>query len=209
MSIKTASLQAAALYPGADKFLTVIGSPSAGPPAGYGEVKSFSLPYLGLGGQYSTTYFSLPQGVPAGNAFAPDVQVANRSTDYFARHDPVMAAMIARSGAPPPPPAGSAVVVSAASFRTDQAIAAGSYAAAFGSFPANVDSVFVDGQKAQIIISTSGQINLIVPADTAAGIATISVRAGTAEAATGQFTVAPQSLSFFPYPPMHRSRARF
>lgn len=203
MEIKSNAIQAASLYPGynIDKSTIVIGEPSGGPPAGYGEVLGFSLPYLGLSGQYSTLYHPLPQFIPAGNAFLPDLTVLNRSTDYFARHDPVLAAIFARAGGPPAAPSGSAIVVNAASFRADQGITPASYAAAFGAFPQNTDGLLVNGEAAQIVLATAAQINFIVPADAAAGTAVISVRAGGTEAASGQFTVLPQSLELFSLAP--------
>jgi uncharacterized protein (TIGR03437 family) len=199
MEIKSASIAAVAMYPGLglDKATVVIGAPSGGPPSGYGEVKPFSLPYLDLNGQYSTVYHPLPQYIPAGTAFNPDVPVANRSTDYLARHDPVLAAIFARSGPPPAPPSGSAIVVNGASFRVDGGIAPASYAAAFGSFPANVDGVFINGTAAQIVAATPSQINFVLPAAVSGGPATISVRVGTSEVANGQFTVTAESLGLF------------
>jgi uncharacterized protein (TIGR03437 family) len=199
MTIKSGALSAAASYPGLglDKSTIVIGAPSGGPPAGYGEVKAFALHYGGFSGQYSTTYFPLPDYIAAGDAFYPDVPVSNRSTDYFARHDPVLAAILARAGAPQTAPTGPAIVVSAASFRTDQGIAPGSYAAAFGTFPAKVDGVLIDGVAAQIVAATPSQINFIVPAGTAPGQATISVRIGATEVSNGHFTVTPASIGLF------------
>ena len=195
MGIKSSAL--AELYPGFDKATIVVGEPSGGPPAGYGQVKPFSLPYLGLSGQYSTVYSPLQPYIPAGSAFEPDIPVSNRSADYFARHDPVLAAIVARATAPPAPPSGSTTVVSAASFRTDQGIAPASYASAFGTFPPNVDGIFINGLAAQIVVATPTQINFILPAALSAGTATISVRVGSSEVSTGQFTVVPASLGIF------------
>jgi uncharacterized protein (TIGR03437 family) len=195
MAIKSDALSAAAA--GVTISTIVFGSPSGGPPAGYGEVQPFSLPFLGLSGQYSTVYHGLQPYIPAGNAFNPDLPVSNRSTDYFARHDPVLAAIFARASAPPAAPTGNAIVVSAASFRTDQGIAPGSYAAAFGAFPSNVDGVLINGASAQIVLATTAQINFVVPTSASAGPAAISVRAGTTEVANGQFIIVPASLGIF------------
>jgi uncharacterized protein (TIGR03437 family) len=199
MEVKSNAIAVAAMYPGLglDKSLIVIGSSSGGPPAGYGEVKPFNLPYLGLSGQYSTVYDPLPAYIPEGAAFDPDIPVSNRSTDYFARHDPVLAAIFARASAPPAAPTGAAIVVNGASFRTDQGIAPGSYAAAFGTFPSNVDGVSVNGTAAQLVAANTSQINFIVPAAVSAGQATISVSAGGSEVANGQFTVTPVSIGLF------------
>jgi uncharacterized protein (TIGR03437 family) len=190
-------IKSGALASGLGNTTIVIGEPSGGPPAGYGEVVGFTLPYLGLSGQYSTVYHPLQPYIPVGNAFNPDIQVSNRSTDYFARHDPVLAAIFARSGAAPAPPAGATIVVSAASFRTDQGIAPGSYAAAFGTYPAGLDGVYVNGTAAKIAVATPSQINFVVPAAANAGTATISVRTGSIEVSNGQFTVTPAGLGFF------------
>jgi len=201
MSIKSAAITGASQFPGIDKATIAIGAPSGGPPAGYGEVKQFSLPYPisnnGVDGQYSTVYDPLPDGTPAGTAFNPDIPVSNRSTDYFARHDPVLAAILARAGSPPAPPTGGAIVVSAASFRTDQGLAPRSYAAAFGTFPSGVDGVFINGTAAQIVVATPSQINFILPTAVSAGQATISVRTGTTEVSNGQFTVTATGLGLF------------
>jgi len=190
-------IKSGALVDGVGNTVVVIGEPSGGPPAGYGEVVGFTLPYLGLSGQYSTVYHPLQPDIPAGTAFNPDIPVANRSTDYFARQDPVLAAIFARAGAPPAAPAGATIVVNAANFRTDKGIAPGSYAAAFGTFPPNVDGVFISGVAAQIVIATPSQINFILPVGVIAGTAAISVRAGATEVSKGQFTVSTSGLGIF------------
>src|SRR5262249_11755545 len=90
----------APLLPGVDlaKRIRVLGEPTGGAPAGYGEVLPFTLPSSKLSGQYSTRFFDKPEFIPEGPAFVPDVPVQMRSNDYFARHDPVLAAVIAQSG---------------------------------------------------------------------------------------------------------------
>jgi uncharacterized protein (TIGR03437 family) len=202
MEIKSTAIAAASQYPGLnlDKSLVVIGSPSGGPPAGYGEVLPFALPYLGMSGQYSTAYFSLPPFIPAGEAFSPDVAVSNRSSDYFARHDPALAAIFARSPAAPAAPSGGTIVVNGASFRNDQGVAPGAFAAAFGAFPKILDGVAINGITAQILSATTSQINLIVPVNLIPGQAVISVRSGGAEVSNGAFTVIPAGLGLFVLP---------
>jgi hypothetical protein len=64
MELQTTAGQAAVVFPAFANALVTIGSPSGGPPAGFGEVQPFTLPYLGLSGQYSTTYHPLPQFIP-------------------------------------------------------------------------------------------------------------------------------------------------
>jgi uncharacterized protein (TIGR03437 family) len=98
---------------------------------------------------------------------------------------------------PPPPPSGTTVVVNAANFRTDAGIAPGAYAAAFGTFPANVDGVFINGAPTQIVIATASQINFIVPGDVRPGAAAISVRAAGTEVSSGQFTITPSGIGIF------------
>ncbi|MBV9744426.1 MAG: hypothetical protein JO099_11730 [Acidobacteriia bacterium] len=197
MELKTVAGEAAAQFPALANALVTIGSPSGGPPAGFGEVQPFTLPYLGLSGQYSTSYHPLPEFIPAGKSFNPQIPVSNRSTDYFARYDPVLGAIFAESSAPPASPSGGTLVVSAASFRTDAGVAPGSLAAAFGTFPANVDEVFINGAQAQIVTATATQVNFIVPANAAAGAATISLRAAGTAVSTGQFTITPSGIGIF------------
>jgi uncharacterized protein (TIGR03437 family) len=47
------------------------------------------------------------------------------------------------------------------------------------------------------VTASPAQINFILPAAVSPGPATISVRVGTAEVSSGQFTVTPQSLGLF------------
>ena len=103
------------LPPGVDvsQLVRVVGEPTGGKPAHYGNVKPFTLPASQLTGQYSTQFFSVPDGVPPGPSFAPDIAVPLLSADYFAWHDPVLAAMLARwpgtqPGTPPAAPPVSA-----------------------------------------------------------------------------------------------------
>jgi hypothetical protein len=57
------------------------------------------------------------------------------ASDFFSRHDPVMAAIVARSEGSAPGPSGGAIAVNGASFRAKQGLAPGSFASVFGSFP--------------------------------------------------------------------------
>ena len=191
MMMRTQQMQAAAQFPGAglENLLVIVGQATGGAPSGYGEVQRFTLPSGTTIGQYSTKFFPLPPYIPAGPAFAPDVAVPLTSADYFARHDPVMAAVVARWKGAPAPPSGSAIVLNAASFRVEQGIAPGSFAAAFGSFGQTPDQVLVNGQPASISAAAATQVNFLVPPATAAGPATFSVRAGGAELATGQAVI--------------------
>jgi uncharacterized protein (TIGR03437 family) len=199
MQVKSQDLQAAALYPGLNlaQMLVVIGEPSGGATDAYGNVVPFTLPGSGLAGQYSTKYISTPAYIPSGPSFDPDVPVSIRSTDFFARHDPVLAAILARSPGAPAPPSGVAIAVNGASFRIEQGLAPGSFASVFGVFPSTVDTVLVNGQSGQIVSASTAQINFVLPTTVNSGPATISVRAGGAEVASGQATITAASLGIF------------
>jgi uncharacterized protein (TIGR03437 family) len=167
----------------------VIGEATGGEPSGYGEVRGFMLPGSRLPGQYSTKYFAKPSYIPDLPSFLPDIPVAIRSTDYFARHDPAMAAVLARTADLPLASAGSAIAVNGASYRTDQGIAPGSFAAIFGSFGQTPDLVTVGGVAAQLVSATPYQVNVLVPAELSPGLQKVTVQAGGAELASGQFTI--------------------
>lgn len=140
-------------------------------------------------GQYSTSYVDPPLGIAPGPTFAPDIAIGIRSTDFFARYDPVMGAILARSDHVPAAPSGDAIAVNGASFRADEGLAPGSYAAVFGTFGQAPDGVLVAGIAAQIVSATATQVNIVVPASTAVGNASISVRAGGREVAAGQAVI--------------------
>jgi uncharacterized protein (TIGR03437 family) len=191
MAMRTQQMQAAAQLPGAglENILVIIGESTGGAPSGYGNVQDFTLPSGRMKGQYSTQFFPLPPYIPAGPAFAPDVQVPLISADYFARHDPVVAAIVARWNGAPPAPSGSAIVLNAASYRVEQGVAPGSFAAAFGAFGAVPDQVLVNGQTARLAAAPATQVNFVAPLSTAVGPASISVRAGGVPLAAGQATI--------------------
>jgi uncharacterized protein (TIGR03437 family) len=208
MMMRTQQMQAAAALPGLglENILVVIGQATGGAPSDYGEVNRFTLPSGKMVGQYSTKFFPLPQYIPAGPAFAPDVAVPMTSADYFARHDPVMAAVIARWKGAPAAPSGSAIVLNAASYRVEQGIAPGSFAAAFGSFGKTPDQVLVNGQPATISAAATTQVNFLVPPGTAAGPATFSVRGGGAELASGQAAITTAGPGIFVLQPQDPSQ---
>lgn len=179
------------------RITTVIGEDSGGPTSGYGEIVNFRLPASGLAGQYSTKFFDPPSGIASAPAFVPEVSIATRSTDYFSRHDPVLAAILARSTGAPPPPAGSAIVVNGASFRTDQGIAPGSYATVFGAFAALPDQVSIGSTATPVIAASSSQANFLVPLDAAPGRTTVSVRAAGRELASGSVSISAAGPGIF------------
>src|SRR5262249_15833708 len=162
------------------KFVHLIGEPSGGRPASYGEVKALVLPNSGLGISYSTRFFSA-QFVPDLPSLNPDVAVPFRSADFFARHDPVLAAILAPATVPPPP-SGDVIAVSAASFRPEQGLAPGSIAAAFGDFAGGAQ-LRVNNVIAESIAALAGVIVFLVPESVSPGPAAISVRLRDAEVA--------------------------
>jgi uncharacterized protein (TIGR03437 family) len=183
--------EVAALLPNLDlsKVVRMIGEPTGGAPGGYGNVLPFTLPNSQLTGQYSTQFFLRPDYIPDGPSFAPDIAVPVRSTDYFARYDPVLAAILARWEGDPPAPSGSAIAVNAASLHPEQGLAPGSLAAALGSFPDNVDAVTVNGQAAQVVSASASLVDFVVPASATPGPAAISLQANGSEVASGQVTI--------------------
>ena len=103
------------------------------------------------------------RSIPDGAELVPDIPIVMRSTDYFARFDPVMAAILARSSGAPAAPSGDVLTVNGASFRRDQGLAPGSFAAAFGNFATAPDDVLVSGISGQILAASRTQVNFIVP----------------------------------------------
>ena len=99
MAMKVAPFPPEYAVPGVDlgKLITVIGAPTGGPTGGYGNVVGFWLPSGLFSGQYSTTPSPTPDWIQPGGAFAPDIAVPVVSSDYFARHDPVLAAIDQKS----------------------------------------------------------------------------------------------------------------
>ena len=168
----------------------VIGEPTGGKPIGFGDTLDFTLPYSQAPGYYSTDFIDQDEGViPDLPSFNPDISVNTRSTDYFAGNDPVMAAMLARFTGAPPAPSGNVITVNGASFHADQELAPGSFAAAFGGFSVTPDQVLVGNTAGVIVSSSLSQVNFVVPASAALGLAAISVRASGQELANGQVTI--------------------
>jgi uncharacterized protein (TIGR03437 family) len=184
--------------PGLGAPVRVIGEPTGGKPAHFGNVASFTLPGSQTPGQYSQQFISAPSYIPNGDpSFEPDIPIAIRSTDYFARFDPVMAAILARSQGAPPTPTGGVTTVNGASYRTDQGIAPGSIAIAFGAFSNVPDGVLVSGIASQVLAASTAQVNFIVPETVPLGTAAISVRAAGSEIASGTLTVSAAGPGIF------------
>jgi uncharacterized protein (TIGR03437 family) len=187
--------------------VTVVGEGAGGQPAGYGEIVGFTLPGSRLNGHYSTRFFESPSYIPNLPSFFPDIAVPNRSTDYFARHDPAMALILARATAVPAAPSGTAIAVNGASYRSEQGIAPGSFAAIFGSFGQTPDAVTMGGQAAQIVSAAASQINVLVPAALATGPQRISVQVRGTEVAGGQVTITAAGPGLFVLDPADISQA--
>jgi uncharacterized protein (TIGR03437 family) len=181
----------AMLLRGAIPQVRMIGEPTGGAAGGWGNVIGFALPGSGLVGQYSTKWIGAPSYVTQGPDYQPDILIGTRSTDFFARHDPALAAIMARTDNPIQTPSGTAIAVNAASYRPDQALAPGSLAAVFGAFSTTPDQVLINGAAAKLLSVAPSQVNFIVPASAAPGRAVVAVLAGGAELATGQVTVVP------------------
>jgi hypothetical protein len=161
------------------------GEPTGADTSHYGQVATLVLANSALAISHSTRYFSYPQ-LPPG-PLMPDVPVPIYSSDYFARHDPVVAAILADAGREAE--AGTMAVVNAASFRGP--VAPDSIASAFGGWGEGVD-VSVNGVAATVFGSFPGQVNFHVPASTRPGLASIRIGqwTGTArvvESAPGLF----------------------
>ena len=187
---------------GAGVPLHVIGEPTGGKPAHFGNVAAFNLPGSQIPGQYSQKFISPPSYIPAGDlSFEPDIHISIRSTDYFARFDPVMAAILARSPAAFPVPTGDVTTVNGASYRSDQGIAPGSIAIAFGAFSTIPDGILVSGLAAQILAAGTAQVNFIVPERAPLGTAVISVRAAGNEIASGTLRISDSGPGIFTLQP--------
>jgi uncharacterized protein (TIGR03437 family) len=184
--------------PGVDtsKFIHLIGEPTGGKPGSYGEVKAFLLPNSGLAVNYSTVLHPLPDNVPDAPSLMPDIVVPAKSADFFARHDPALAAIFSRATIPPAS-SGDVITVSGASFRAEQGLAPGSIAAAFGTFPNGADELQVNGKQAQLFGASTSAVIFLVPDSTALGPATVSVRLKGTEVAHGSATITATSPGIF------------
>jgi uncharacterized protein (TIGR03437 family) len=175
----------------------LIGQPTGGKPAYHGNIQTVNLPGSKLLLQYSTVTNPAPAWIPDLPALMPDIPVGLRSSSYFARYDPVMAAILARTGAPSAPPSGGAITVNGASFRADEGIAPGSFASVFGAFSSTPDQVLVAGVKTSIFSSTKSQVNFLVPPAIAPGPATVSVRSADTEVASGTVSITASAPGLF------------
>ncbi len=194
----------------ASQLIIVIGEPTSEAPGTFGA-NTFTLPYSKLNGQYAVQYYPAPSFITpdysaGGPSFGPDIAVPLRSTDYFARHDPMLAAALARFQGAPPAPTGTAIAVNGASFRVEQGLAPGSFASAFGNFSNGADGVMVNGVAANMVEATSSQVNFVVPPAVTPGPAAISVRSGANEVAQGQATITASGPGIFVLQPADASQ---
>ena len=167
----------------------LVGEPTGEPPQIHGNPLTFTLPASRMLVQYSTVYSPPFPGIPNLDAIYPDISAPVQSTDYFARHDAILAAVLARASAPLAAPKGDAIVVNSASFRTGTGIAPGSFASAFGTFPSGGLSLLVNGEEGKLVAATASQLVFVVPADATPGPANFEVRQNGQGVSTGSFQV--------------------
>jgi uncharacterized protein (TIGR03437 family) len=175
----------------------LVGEGTGGKPAHFGEVQTFSLPNSGLSVMHSTRAFDGYPWIPDRDSVYPALQMRMRSSDYFTRHDPWLALALARAQRLPRAPEGNVTVVNAASFRVEQAVAPGSFAAGFGTFPASPLAVVVAGRPAEMLAATATQIVFRVPPETPSGVAEIEVRDGERVVSQGRVEVGPSAPALF------------
>ena len=148
----------------------------------------------------------------------PDVAAPIYSNDWFARHDPFLAA-----GSPMPcpgttglPDPGAVTVVNVAGFRGNAPVAPGSLAAAFGDFSGVTasDAAAIPAAQTDERCAGSGKrrcravsppprsINFQVPGATAAGSASVRVRRNGNDLAAGTMQVASVAPGLFVSDPL-------
>jgi uncharacterized protein (TIGR03437 family) len=181
-----------------------VGEPTGGSPNAYGEVATLTLPNSRLVVNYSTRYFSFPQ-YPAGSMM-PDVNVPVASADYFARHDPFLAAALADAHAFSAAPSGGDLsVANAATMRADLPVAPGSLASAFSSLATDASGLrlLVNGTPAPILAVSPGQVNFQVPPDAAVGPDTFQLEIAGAVAASATRPVLAAAPGLFSADPLN------
>lgn len=154
---------------------SIVGENSGGKPVHYGNVRTFNLPNSGLTVQHSTMRFDSPLMT---DSLVPDLPVPLTAADYFARHDPVLAAILAGDPTPSVPLAGNLAVLNGATFRLGDPLTWGMLATAFGDFsgagaadaatlplPRTLGNVrvLVDDTPAPLVAVRPAQINFQMP----------------------------------------------
>ncbi|MGA2267419.1 MAG: hypothetical protein ABSH44_03015 [Bryobacteraceae bacterium] len=188
-----------------------MGEPTGGnPTVPWRNGASFSLPNSKISVNYTTTL--APTSYQPGAAVDPDVVVPVYSYDGFARHDPVLAAVLADSKGDTPQESSAIAVVNGASFRVGAAVAPGSLASAFGDFsgadsgdagtmplPSRIGGteLLVNDVAAPLVAVRPAQINFQVPAAAPAGKVALRVVRGANTIASGTMYVAPAGPGLF------------
>lgn len=187
-------------------YTILVGEPTGGKPNSYGETQNLTLPNSGATLIYSTKYFIQPITT---DSVMPDRGVLFYSRDYFARHDPFLAAALA-DATPVPVVTGTAPLVNGATFRPGP-VAPGSLATLFISLPgaSGVASSFPLPQKlagvevsfgdlaARLVAVTPGQINLQVPFGIAPGAVNLRVVREGVEALSAVAQISASSPGLF------------
>lgn len=92
-TFSSAILNAVELQEALDAVL--VGEPTGGSVNGYGEILSFSLNNMPLDVYYSTKYFEMVPGYPAGESLMPDMAVESTFEDYRSGRDAAVEAVLA------------------------------------------------------------------------------------------------------------------
>ncbi|MBX9602186.1 MAG: hypothetical protein K2X35_14355 [Bryobacteraceae bacterium] len=200
----------AANFAGQRPYAFVVGEPTGGKPVHFGNVSTLTLPNSRLAISYSTRFFDSPIKE---DAVIPDIPVTLSSADYFARHDPVLAAVLAGSPGDTARWTGNVATFNGASFRDGAPIAGGSLATVFGDFsslpsgdaaavplPRSLNGVElkVGGRDAPLIAVRAGQINFQVPRGLAEGTAPVLVSLNGRSIGEGAVQIAATAPGLFP-----------
>ncbi|MBI3679361.1 MAG: hypothetical protein HY235_03075 [Acidobacteria bacterium] len=187
-------------------YSVLIGEPTGGKPNSYGEVQTLTLPDSGATVNYATKLIDSPITT---QSVLPDRSIPFYSRDYFARHDPFLAAALA-DVAPVSTPPGDSPLVNSATFRPGP-MAPGSLATLFLSLqgltsevssypsPAKLAGVEVqfDDKAAGLLAVTPGQINLQVPLGLAPGTVNLRVVRDGVEVLSAVAQIASSSPALF------------
>ncbi len=193
--------------------LILVGEPTGGKPKHFGDVRSFALPNSGLQVSYSTKVFDFcGPDIPS---LLPDISTPVYATDFFRRHDPFLAGVLAHTPLttlPANPEASTGLgLVNGASFKPGAPLAPNSLASAFGSFGAGTADavnlplprelgnlqVLVNNQTAPLLAVRSSQVNFQIPQATAPGRVPVRVMLAGREAGSGAVTVGPTGPGLF------------
>jgi uncharacterized protein (TIGR03437 family) len=205
-SFSSALINAAQMHQGP---VRLVGEPTGGSLNSYGEVQTLVLPNSRLNVGYSTRFVLIPE-VPVGQLL-PDVSVPIYSADYFARHDPFVAAALGDVAQVDATSSGNLTVVNTGGYRVGMPVAPGSLAAALGSWDGGSGDatslplptmlagaqVWVNDLPAPVAGVRPGQINFQVPSATALGAASVRIVQGGSTVASGTVAIAPAAPGLF------------